>query len=143
MSKKRALGKGLSELLNDNDLNYEEKKNKVFLKKIDSLEIDLIKNNPFQPRSNFNIEKINELASSIDKYGIIQPITVRKIKNGFYELISGERRLRASKSIGFFPYVVNDLLYIIILDSVFQYLLIDHQLILHNLHLFYILLHLM
>ena len=71
MSKKRALGRGLSELLNENDRNYEEKKNKVFLKKIDSLEIDLIKNNPFQPRSNFNIEKINELASSIDKYGII------------------------------------------------------------------------
>jgi ParB family chromosome partitioning protein len=100
MSKKRALGRGLSELLNENDQNYEEKKNKVFLKKIDLIEIDLIKNNPFQPRSNFNIEKINELASSINKYGIIQPITVKKIKNGFYELISGERRLRASKSIG-------------------------------------------
>ena len=100
MSKKRALGKGLSELLNENDRNYEEKKNKVFIKKINSLEIDLIKNNPFQPRSNFNIEKINELASSIDKYGIIQPITVKKIKNGFYELISGERRLKASQMAG-------------------------------------------
>ena len=99
MSKKRALGRGLSELLNDKNQDS-EKKEKIFEKKIDTLNIDLITNNPFQPRSNFNIEKINELASSIDKYGIIQPITVKKTKNGSYELISGERRLRASKILG-------------------------------------------
>ena len=99
MSKKRALGRGLSELLNDKNQDSEKKEN-IFEKKVDTLNIDLITNNPFQPRSNFNIEKINELASSIDKYGIIQPITVKKTKNGSYELISGERRLRASKILG-------------------------------------------
>ena len=77
MSKKRALGRGLSELLNDKNQDSEKKEN-IFEKKVDTLNIDLITNNPFQPRSNFNIEKINELASSIDKYGIIQPITVKK-----------------------------------------------------------------
>ena len=100
MSKKKALGRGLSELLKDNNQTNESKEKKPIERNIDSLEIEFIKTNPFQPRTNFNKEKIDELALSISKYGIIQPITVKKLKNGYYELISGERRLRASKLLG-------------------------------------------
>ena len=53
--------------------------------------------NPFQPRKHFDLEKLNELAVSIEQLGVIQPITIRKINNDEYQLISGERRLRASK----------------------------------------------
>ena len=95
MHKKKALGRGLSELLKDNNKTNESKEKKQIERNIDSLEIEFIKTNPFQPRTNFNKEKIDELALSISKYGIIQPITVKKLKNGYYELISGERRLRA------------------------------------------------
>ena len=100
MHKKKALGRGLSELLKDNNKTNESKEKKQIERNIDSLEIEFIKTNPFQPRTNFNKEKIDELALSISKYGIIQPITVKKLKNGYYELISGERRLRASKLLG-------------------------------------------
>ena len=100
MSKKKALGRGLSELLKDNNQTNENKQKKQIERNIDSLEIEFIRTNPFQPRTNFNNEKIDQLASSINKYGIIQPITVKKQKNGYYELISGERRLRASKLLG-------------------------------------------
>ena len=100
MPKKKALGRGLSELLKDNNQTNESKEKKPIERNIDSLEIEFIKTNPFQPRTNFNKEKIDELALSISKYGIIQPITVKKLKNGYYELISGERRLRASKLLG-------------------------------------------
>ena len=100
MPKKKALGRGLSELLKDNNKTNESKEKKQIERNIDSLEIEFIKTNPFQPRTNFNKEKIDELALSISKYGIIQPITVKKLKNGYYELISGERRLRASKLLG-------------------------------------------
>ena len=100
MPKKKALGRGLSELLKDNNQTNESKEKKPIERNIDSLEIEFIKTNPFQPRTNFNKEKIDELALSISKYGIIQPITVKKLKDGYYELISGERRLRASKLLG-------------------------------------------
>ena len=100
MPKKKAIGRGLSELLKDNNQTNESKEKKPIERNIDSLEIEFIKTNPFQPRTNFNKEKIDELALSISKYGIIQPITVKKLKNGYYELISGERRLRASKLLG-------------------------------------------
>ena len=100
MPKKKALGRGLSELLKDNNQINESKEKKPIERNIDSLEIEFIKTNPYQPRTNFNNEKIDQLASSINKYGIIQPITVKKLKNGYYELISGERRLRASKLLG-------------------------------------------
>jgi ParB family transcriptional regulator, chromosome partitioning protein len=64
------------------------------------LEIDAIEINPFQPRSNFNEESLQELATSIKELGVIQPITVRKTDFNKYQLISGERRLRASKLAG-------------------------------------------
>lgn len=101
--KKQALGRGLSALLKDpeNDIKSVEDKNadKV-VGNIIELELDAIEINPFQPRSNFNEESLNELAKSIQELGVIQPITVRKMEFNKFQLISGERRLRASKIAG-------------------------------------------
>ncbi|MDR6968858.1 ParB family chromosome partitioning protein [Flavobacterium arsenatis] len=101
--KKQALGRGLSALLKDpeNDIKSVEDKNadKV-VGNIIELEIDAIEINPFQPRSNFNEESLQELATSIRELGVIQPITVRKMEFNKFQLISGERRLRASKIAG-------------------------------------------
>jgi len=100
---KQALGRGLSALLKDpeNDIKSVSDKNadKV-VGNIIELDIDSIEINPFQPRTNFNEESIKELASSIRELGVIQPITVRKLDFNKYQLISGERRLRASKVVG-------------------------------------------
>jgi ParB family chromosome partitioning protein len=101
--KKQALGRGLSALLKDpeNDIKSVDDKNadKV-VGNIIELEIDAIEINPFQPRSNFNEESLRELATSIRELGVIQPITVRKLEFNKYQLISGERRLRASTLVG-------------------------------------------
>ncbi len=101
--KKQALGRGLSALLKDpdNDIQSVNDKNadKV-VGNIVELELDAIEINPFQPRSNFNEETLQELAKSIVELGVIQPITVRKIDFNKYQLISGERRMRASKVAG-------------------------------------------
>lgn len=101
--KKQALGRGLSALLKDpeNDIQSVNDKNadKV-VGNIIELDIDSIEINPFQPRTNFNEESLQELASSIKELGLIQPITVRKLDFNKYQLISGERRLRASKLVG-------------------------------------------
>ena len=101
--KKQALGRGLSALLKDpdNDIKSVEDKNadKV-VGSIIELDIESIEINPFQPRTNFNEETLQELAKSIKELGVIQPITVRKLDFNNYQLISGERRLRASKLIG-------------------------------------------
>lgn len=67
---------------------------------ITEIELELIDVNPYQPRSHFDEEALKELAESIRTQGIIQPITVRKTENNRYQLISGERRFQASKSIG-------------------------------------------
>lgn len=102
-TKKQALGRGLSALLKDpeNDIRSVADKNadKV-VGNIVELDLDAISVNPFQPRSNFNDEALKELASSIKELGLIQPITVRKIDFNQYQLVSGERRYRASKLIG-------------------------------------------
>ncbi|PTL99104.1 MAG: chromosome partitioning protein ParB [Bacteroidetes bacterium] len=102
-TKKQALGRGLSALLKDpdNDINSAEDKNadKV-VGNIIELDVDNIEVNPFQPRTNFNEESLRELASSIRELGVIQPITVRKLAFNKYQLVSGERRFRASKLIG-------------------------------------------
>ncbi|RLD49701.1 MAG: chromosome partitioning protein ParB [Bacteroidetes bacterium] len=92
MAKKQALGKGLGALI------QEAEETKKIINGIIEIKIDTIETNPFQPRKNFNNDALNELAASIKKLGIIQPITIRKIegKNKF-QLISGERRFRASK----------------------------------------------
>lgn len=101
--KKQALGRGLSALLKDpdNDIKSVNDKNadKV-VGNIIELEIEAIEINPFQPRTNFNEESLKELATSIKELGVIQPITVRKLDFNKYQLISGERRLRASTLVG-------------------------------------------
>jgi ParB family transcriptional regulator, chromosome partitioning protein len=101
--KKQAMGRGLSALLKDpeNDIKSVTDKNadKVVGNIID-LDLEFIEINPFQPRTNFNEESLQELANSIKELGLIQPITVRKLDFNKYQLISGERRLRASKIIG-------------------------------------------
>ncbi len=102
-TKKQALGRGLSALLKDpdNDIRSVTDKNadKV-VGNIVELDLDSIAVNPFQPRSNFNDEALQELASSIRELGVIQPITVRKTEFNKYQLVSGERRYRASKLVG-------------------------------------------
>ncbi len=101
--KKQALGRGLSALLKDpsNDIQSVQDKNadKV-IGSIIELDLDAIEVNPFQPRTNFSEESLLELASSIRELGIIQPITVRKSGFNKYQLVSGERRFRASKMVG-------------------------------------------
>ncbi|MCX7547178.1 ParB/RepB/Spo0J family partition protein [Xanthomarina sp. F1114] len=102
-TKKQALGRGLSALLKDpsNDISSVQDKNadKV-IGSIVELDIECIDINPFQPRTNFNEETLVELASSIKELGVIQPITVRKLDFNKFQLVSGERRFRASKLIG-------------------------------------------
>ncbi|MBT3210101.1 MAG: ParB/RepB/Spo0J family partition protein [Bacteroidetes bacterium] len=95
MAKKNVLGRGLGALISDAD-EIISPKNEL----INEIKIDKIEVNPFQPRKEFNEEKLNELAQSIKNLGVIQPITVRKINEDKYQLITGERRLRASKIAG-------------------------------------------
>ncbi|MFT7072407.1 ParB/RepB/Spo0J family partition protein [Patiriisocius sp. Uisw_017] len=102
-TKKQALGRGLSALLKDpsNDIKSANDPNadKV-VGNIVELDLASIEVNPFQPRTSFNEEALRELASSIKELGVIQPITVRKVDFNKYQLVSGERRFRASSLIG-------------------------------------------
>ncbi len=103
--RKFGLGKGLSALLNDTeevkqagrqqDLAGHEAPGSVSHIPISQIEV-----NPFQPRADFDEQALDELAASIRLQGLIQPITIRKVSAGSYQLISGERRLRASKKAG-------------------------------------------
>lgn len=114
--KKQSLGRGLSALLEnqENDINSAQDSNaNQLIGNIIELPIDQIKINPFQPRTNFENDKISELANSIEQLGIIQPITVRKIGFKSYQIISGERRFRAIsflkiKSIPAYIRIAND-----------------------------------
>lgn len=102
-TRKQALGRGLSALLKDPDNDIQSASDKNADKVVGSiLELDLesIEVNPFQPRLHFNDDSIQELATSIRELGVIQPITVRKIEFNKFQLVSGERRYRASKLIG-------------------------------------------
>ena len=98
-NRKQVLGRGLSALLNDpkdSDKTILEKNSSKSITTIVKLPVSNIKTNPSQPRSNFNEESLKELSISIGEIGIIQPITVRKMKANEYQLISGERRLKAT-----------------------------------------------
>lgn len=102
-TKKQALGRGLSALLKDpqNDIQSAEDKNaEKLVGHIVELELEAIEVNPFQPRTSFNEDSLKELASSINELGVIQPITVRKLDFNKFQLVSGERRFRASKLVG-------------------------------------------
>ena len=98
--KKQALGRGLSALLQEPEKNQQtagSTSSSPQVGTIVELELNLIEVNPFQPRTQFKEEAIRELASSIQELGVIQPITVRKTKANTFQLVSGERRFRASK----------------------------------------------
>ncbi len=103
MSKKMALGKGLGALIEDasDPTRYSEPKpeKQVASELVNEIEIEKVDVNPFQPRTQFDEEALKELAESIAKLGIIQPLTVRAV-DGRFQLISGERRLRAAKLAG-------------------------------------------
>jgi len=102
-TKKQAMGRGLSALLRDpkTDISTAKDKNaEKVIGNIAELEISSIEVNPFQPRTYFNEEALSELSTSIKELGVIQPITVRKTGFNKYQLVSGERRYRASKLAG-------------------------------------------
>jgi ParB family chromosome partitioning protein len=96
MAKRNALGKGLGALIEDAG----NENNGYQVDSVNEIEIDKIEVNPYQPRTTFNEEALSELASSIKEIGVIQPITVRKISEDKFQLITGERRFRASKLAG-------------------------------------------
>jgi len=107
MSKKKALGRGLSALLSDSedersevDITSPAAIGAVRGSNLDEIAVNEIETNPFQPRQHFDQETLNELADSIRVHGIIQPVTVRKLSDHQYQLISGERRFQASKLAG-------------------------------------------
>jgi ParB family chromosome partitioning protein len=101
-TKKQALGRGLSALLQDTpNINSASDKNAdKIIGSIVEIELSSIDVNPFQPRTYFDEESLIELANSIKELGVIQPITVRKMDGNQFQLVSGERRFRASKLIG-------------------------------------------
>jgi ParB family chromosome partitioning protein len=96
MTKKNALGRGLGALIEGVEKEILEKKVEVNR----DIPIELIDSNPFQPRTSFDEQSLDELAASIQKLGIVQPLTVRETGNGRYQLIAGERRLRAARRAG-------------------------------------------
>lgn len=97
-TKKQVLGRGLKSILKDNK-NKRNSISKISEKYISDVEISRISVNPFQPRTKFNREKLNELIISVRNIGLIQPITVKKVSKNTYQLISGERRLRAFQEL--------------------------------------------
>ena len=102
-TKKQALGRGLSALLkntNEDITSAQDKNADKLVGSIVEIEIASIVVNPFQPRSYFNEDALQELANSIKELGVIQPITVRKQEGNSFQIVSGERRFRASKLAG-------------------------------------------
>ncbi|MBI1288324.1 MAG: ParB/RepB/Spo0J family partition protein [Flavobacteriales bacterium] len=102
MAKKSALGRGLGALLENSGADKLERSvsGEVPTGSISEIPVAEIEANPFQPRTRFDQEKLDELAASISQLGIIQPLTVRKVRPNKYQLISGERRFRASQLAG-------------------------------------------
>ncbi|TCO10774.1 ParB/RepB/Spo0J family partition protein [Natronoflexus pectinivorans] len=96
MAKKSALGRGLGALID----NTEDVRKSRPAASIMEIEISKIEANPWQPRSHFDEERLNELALSIKGVGIVQPLTLRKISDDSYQIIAGERRFRAAKLAG-------------------------------------------
>ena len=101
-NKNRGLGRGLDAILQspETDITSADISGNYVAGAIAQIEIDKIETNPFQPRTDFDEAALNELSESIKNQGVIQPVTVRKMGYDKYQLISGERRLRASKLAG-------------------------------------------
>lgn len=98
MAKRNALGRGLGALINENSSDSNSSSDRSAKPAgIKEIAINDIVVNPYQPRTEFDTDKLYELSQSIDKLGIIQPITVRQLSSGMYQIIAGERRFRASK----------------------------------------------
>jgi ParB family transcriptional regulator, chromosome partitioning protein len=100
--KKKALGRGLSALLEspETDITTRDVTGDFVMGAVAHVLIEHIEANPFQPRTTFNEEELAELAMSIQQQGIIQPVTVRKMGHDRYQLISGERRMKAARVAG-------------------------------------------
>ena len=111
--KRRALGKGLEELFNSEVLDYSSVEEKILTEtpkeEIVKIKISDLRANPYQPRKNFDEQALEELASSIKEHGVFQPIIVKKSIKG-YEIIAGERRVKASQMAGLeeIPAIVRD-----------------------------------
>ncbi len=112
-TKKRALGRGLEQLFASEVLDFDSFESNILdsadQDDIKQIKLDEIRSNPYQPRKVFNDEAIKELAESIKNYGVFQPIIVKKSIKG-YDLIAGERRVRASKMAGMetIPAIIRD-----------------------------------
>ncbi len=102
-TKKRALGRGLEELFNSDNLDLERMESQIYesatKEEIVEIPISELRVNPYQPRKYFNDEALAELAASIKEHGVFQPIIVKQSIKG-YEIVAGERRFRASKMAG-------------------------------------------
>ncbi|NLM62971.1 MAG: ParB/RepB/Spo0J family partition protein [Mollicutes bacterium] len=112
-NKKRALGMGLEQLFNSENLDLASIEKRIYetsnSEEIVNLKLSELRPNPYQPRKTFDEGSIDELASSIKEHGVIQPIIVKKSIKG-YEIIAGERRFRASKKLGLetIPAIIRD-----------------------------------
>lgn len=112
-SKRRALGRGLEELFNNEPIDYDKIEEKIITntpkEEITELKLSELRSNPYQPRQTFDEEALKELASSIKEHGVFQPIIAKKSIKG-YEIIAGERRVKASILAGLetIPAIVRD-----------------------------------
>ena len=112
--KRRALGKGLEELFNNEQINFNQIEEKILdstsVDEIVELPIDELRPNPYQPRKVFDEAKLQELADSIKEHGVFQPIIVKKSSIKGYEIIAGERRVKACKIAGLekIPAIIRD-----------------------------------
>lgn len=113
-SKKRALGKGLEQLFNNENFDLNTFEQKIYettpQEEIIEINLDELRPNPYQPRKKFDEEALKELAESIKEHGLIQPIIAKKSIKG-YEIIAGERRVRASRlaNLETIPAIIRDL----------------------------------
>lgn len=112
--KRRALGKGLEDLFSSEQLDFDSLEEKIIdstpKDEIVEINIDELRPNPYQPRKVFDEEKLQELADSIKEHGVFQPIIVKKSSIKGYEIIAGERRVKACQMIGLtvIPAIVRD-----------------------------------
>ncbi len=111
-NKKKALGKGLEQLFSNTIIDFDKFEQNIVEENTNNvveINIDEIRSNPYQPRKTFDVETLNELAKSIQEYGLLQPIIVKKSIKG-YELVAGERRTKAAKIAGLttIPAIIKD-----------------------------------
>ena len=112
-TKRRALGKGLEELFNSEPIDYSNLEKQIVeetpKEEIVMLPLDELRANPYQPRTTFDEESLEELAASIKEHGVFQPIIAKKSIKG-YEIVAGERRVKASRLAGLetIPAIVKD-----------------------------------